>query len=69
MNLLIVGGLLVVGIAAIVVSAIGDHKQLGVVEQGGNIAFVCLQLPERVPNRRVLVDRVLELEESHRQAI
>jgi len=49
--------------------AVGNHKQLVVDEETGDIAFVCLKLVEGVADGGLLISRVLELDHAQGQAI
>src|SRR5437660_68127 len=46
------------------VEAVGDDEQLDEVEQRGDVILVGLQLSERVPYGRLLVDRIFEFEDT-----
>ena len=51
------------------IEAIGNNQQLVVVEEGGNILFIGLQLIESRPDGGVLIGGILELQHGQRQAV
>ena len=50
-------------------NAVGDEEELGEREERGDLGLVRLELLERRPDRRVLVRRVLQLDDGKREAV